>query len=103
MRLLCKAINEIIEPKVFSSVTIGFTEQTMDPILDLLPMLAAGTTPYAHWAKHLRVHNLVPLAEDGRTVWDRLKPGPNRERLLACQNEWLMLAIKSLLRVEEVE
>jgi hypothetical protein len=103
MRLLCKTVNELLEPQAFSSVTIGFTEQNMDTILDLLRMLASATTPHARWTRHLRVHNLVPLAEDGWTVWDRLKTGPNRERLLACQNEWLIPAIKSLLRVEEVE
>ncbi|RXW19368.1 hypothetical protein EST38_g6487 [Candolleomyces aberdarensis] len=103
MRLLCKTFNEILEPRAFLSVTIGFTKQNMDTVLDLLPRLASGTTPHARWARHLRVHNLVPLAEDGRSVWDHLKPGPIRERLLACQNEWLIPAIKALPRVEEAE
>ncbi|RXW14747.1 hypothetical protein EST38_g11109 [Candolleomyces aberdarensis] len=103
MRLLCKTFNEILEPQVFFSVTIGFTEQNMNTVLDLLPRLASGTTPHARWARHLRVHNLVPLAEYGRSAWDRLKPGPIRERLLACQNEWLIPAIKALPRVEEVD
>ncbi|KAJ2934085.1 hypothetical protein H1R20_g2989, partial [Candolleomyces eurysporus] len=103
MRLLCKTSNDILEPQVFLKVTISFTEQNMDTVLDLLPRLASGTTPHARWARHLRVHKLVPLAEDGRSVWDHLKPGPNRERSLACQNEWLVPAVKSLPRIEEVE
>lgn len=91
-----------MEPHVFASVTIHSTERNMESILKFLPNLASGATPHVRWAKQLWLDNLVPVSED-RMLVDRLTPGPNRERLLACQNKWLVPAMRSLTRVEEVE
>ncbi|KAJ2934110.1 hypothetical protein H1R20_g2993, partial [Candolleomyces eurysporus] len=106
LRLVCKALNELVEPEVFSAVTIQFLRDDSgrwEAIPEFLSSLASGTSPYVRWAKKLRLSGLIPIIAISH--WSQYDPwqGEEHETMLACQKEFLAPAIESLVHVEVVE
>ncbi|RXW19360.1 hypothetical protein EST38_g6491 [Candolleomyces aberdarensis] len=106
LRLVCKALNDLVEPEVFSTVTIQFLRDDSgrwEAIPEFLSSLASGTSPYVRWAKRLRLRGLIPIL--AITHWSHYDPwqGEEHQTMLACQKELLAPAIESLVHVEVVE
>ncbi|KAJ2934114.1 hypothetical protein H1R20_g2997, partial [Candolleomyces eurysporus] len=106
LRLVCKAVNELVEPEVFSTITIHFIRDDSEKwrnIPEFLSNLASGMNPYVRWAKELQLSGLVPI-QFADVYWSQYDPwqGEEREAMLACQQEWLTAAIESLVQVERV-
>jgi hypothetical protein len=85
LRLVCKALNEFVEPKVFSTATIQFEKDDSEKwksIPEFLSSLASGTSPYVRWAKDLLVIHLVPnqYDETTTTIGQVLTSGERRTR-----------------------
>jgi hypothetical protein len=107
---VCKALNELVEPKAFSTVVIQFEMDGSGKwrtIPDFLSSLASRTSPYVRWAKEPRVTQLVPNRYlKGTHYLGEFDPWQNaeseREKMFACQNQWLAPAIESLVQVERV-
>ncbi|RXW19356.1 hypothetical protein EST38_g6495 [Candolleomyces aberdarensis] len=107
LRLVCKAVNELVEPEVFSTITIHFIRDDSEEwknIPQFLLSLVSGTSPYVRWAKELQLSGLIPI-QFANVYWSQYDPwqGEEREAMLACQQEWLTAAIESLVQVERVE
>ncbi|RXW19355.1 hypothetical protein EST38_g6496 [Candolleomyces aberdarensis] len=106
LRLVCKVVNELVEPEVFSTITIDFIRDDSEGwknIPEFLSSLASGTSPYVRRAKELQLSGLIPIQSD--VYWSQFDPWQDEERetMLACQKEWLKPAIESLVQVERVE
>ncbi|KAF6745030.1 hypothetical protein DFP72DRAFT_1077930 [Ephemerocybe angulata] len=99
LRLVSKATNEIAEPKVFASTSISFTNRPYTP--SQLEAMASGTSPYSRWTTNLSIpeNALIPLELADR---DPLQ-GEERDRLLACQTEFLVPALESLQKLKSVK
>ncbi|KAJ2934116.1 hypothetical protein H1R20_g2995, partial [Candolleomyces eurysporus] len=105
LRLVCKAVNGLVEPKVYSTITIhfrGYSDKWKN-IPDFLLSLASGTSPYVCWARELQLSELIPT-QFTDVPWSRYDPwqGEEREAMLTCQRDLLVPAIEALVRVEAV-
>ncbi|RXW19361.1 hypothetical protein EST38_g6490 [Candolleomyces aberdarensis] len=65
LRLVCKALNKLVEPQVFSTVTIQFEKDETEKwksIPEFLTSLVSGTSPYDSGI-HLQELNVGPLLQ----------------------------------------
>ncbi|KAJ2913056.1 hypothetical protein MD484_g7356, partial [Candolleomyces efflorescens] len=107
LRLVCKALNQLVEPQVFSTLSIRFIydeEGKWKAIPEFLSSLASGRSPYVRWAKELRLDGLIGIQSAELDPWLQYDSwqGDDREVMLASQKELLVPAIESLLHVEAV-
>ncbi|KAJ2934099.1 hypothetical protein H1R20_g2978, partial [Candolleomyces eurysporus] len=103
LRLVSKAVNEIIEPWNFSTVTFHFMKEAKpNHVPELLKHIISGTSPHVRWAEELQIRDMLPTPADG---WLEYNPwrGEERRMMLASQKEDLVSAIRSLIRVERVQ
>ncbi|KAF6745029.1 hypothetical protein DFP72DRAFT_1077929 [Ephemerocybe angulata] len=98
LRLVSKAINEIVEPKVFASTSISFTDRPYAPAQ--LEAMASGNSPYSQWTTSLSIRKmaLLPLQV---LAGDRFQ-GEERSQLLSCQTGFLVPALESLRKLRSV-
>ncbi|KAF5342010.1 hypothetical protein D9611_001238 [Ephemerocybe angulata] len=101
LRLVCKAINDLVEPHVFSTLIIQFTQGNKDSVGEKLSALISGSSPYTRWAKTLQFGQLVPLNphRDYGFQYDPFQ-GQEREEVLEKQSRLLVPAIRAMAEVE---
>ncbi|KAJ2913055.1 hypothetical protein MD484_g7357, partial [Candolleomyces efflorescens] len=111
LRLVCKALNELVEPKVFSTLIMQFDKDGAEKwrgIPDFLSSLASRTSPYVRWAKELQVTQLIPDrylkgVHHIAARFDQWQTADSeREKMFASQHQLLAPAIESLAQVERV-
>ena len=100
---MCKTLNDLVEPHVFSKIAIESEKGKTTP--EFLSCLASGKSPYVRWAKELQLRWLIRLRYDDSS-WSNIGDpwrGKKCRMMLACQSERLIPAIESLVQVESVE
>ncbi|RXW17105.1 hypothetical protein EST38_g8755 [Candolleomyces aberdarensis] len=83
-------MNELVEPLTFASITINFGLRAAPYIEHQMSTLASGNSPATRWAKKVAILNLVV---------DTMHQGV-LEKVLACQNRYLIPAIQALQNVQ---
>ncbi|KAF5314717.1 hypothetical protein D9611_007022 [Ephemerocybe angulata] len=99
LRLVSKAINEIVEPKVFASTSISFADRPYTPAQ--LEAMASGNSPYSQWTTSLSIRKMALLPLQDVLAGDRFQ-GEERSQLLSCQTAFLVPALESLRKLRSV-
>ncbi|TEB31517.1 hypothetical protein FA13DRAFT_331529 [Coprinellus micaceus] len=107
LRLLCRLANEVLEPHVFSKLTIRHDEDLIVTKVDKLAAIASSASPYARWAKTIAFRRIDPDIVDGDSEdndnGDNGNDDPGHSEHGGDAVVQLLLdALKSLKGVEEV-
>ncbi|KAF6753916.1 hypothetical protein DFP72DRAFT_900869 [Ephemerocybe angulata] len=94
MRLVCKAMSNLIEPRAFSKTTISFNQPWSE---NQLKSFALGNGPNSRWTKSLNIEHLYYTPETTSTSWERVRVDPAKQEE---QRALLISAISALKSVE---
>lgn len=103
LRLVCKAFNRIVEPRVFSELRLGVSISD-DPVKleEKLSAIASRQTPFTRWTKNLLLSQMLASNHSVPGVPTSGQHAP-LDKLLKVQHTWVVRAIEAVTQVEEIQ